>query len=174
VAKKKTDGRDSNHDELVSVLLNRRLDVLRACGMANFGRDGRRLASIEWPIGKGFVDFAVRWERTVVVGRSSSEDTKRQATAIFVEVKSEREHWSAGDVIRQQKNHRKSFAAQWPATQWNQRSLWTDDFKRYTWPVLAFFCPRELTAQEAALFRHERFVVLPHEWAAPALSLVGI
>lgn len=166
--KAKPEERDANHDELVAILLNRKLEVLQLCGRRGLNPEGgRRVATVEWPIGKGFVDFAIRWERKVE--DHTTGYPLHEATAILVEVKSELERWSAGDVIRQQKRHRKSFLERWKPNRYSDSRLLSSDSGNWIWPVLAFFCPRELTQQEFALFAHENFVVLPHEWAKPTL-----
>jgi len=91
VTRKKTivDGRPARHDDIVAALLNNPW--------------GLGVASTEVPAGRGFIDVAIDYPTDECPG--GDVDGLRcggyRHTRTIIEVKSQLELWSAGDVIRQ-------------------------------------------------------------------------
>lgn len=152
--RKKTvdEARTTKHDELVAHLLSRKDELI---DLAKKGRDVRSLRAhveIEQPCGNGWIDLCVT-VREICSCRGAID------RALIIEVKTESEHWSAGDVIRQLKRYQKSFdynAGLRSHGEGNCSCHETDA----SCSEIAFYCDRQLTEQEKKLFEHEDVLVI--------------
>lgn len=99
------DPRPAGHDELVAICLKNVDEVVRQCGGAPRGNVGPLRPILEHPCGGGFIDLLLVWT-------DNPKDALFYSPKIIVEVKSEREAWNAGDVLRQLKRYQRDMVAQ--------------------------------------------------------------
>jgi len=93
------DNRPAGHDELVALCLDNAESISKQCGWPKEPFSGPGKVIIEHPAKGGFIDLLFQWE--VRRGRMYGADC-----GLILEVKSEREIWTAGDVLRQLKRYR--------------------------------------------------------------------
>lgn len=180
MARKKSieDPRPSRHDDLVAELLRDIPGVVARSGSI-FHTDGdcRLETEVEKPCGKGFIDLCVLgyvWRKGHAPAdlrdpwNSGGSTTNLLRRGLIVEVKSELERWSAGDVIRQLKGYRTAFDSWCEAEGYRGKGMRECDIKQM-WPVshppephsvVAIFSGRRLTESEIKLFEYEDVVVL--------------
>jgi hypothetical protein len=139
VAKKK---RHPAHDELVARVVSQK-ETLHQYATVLLGVDHVDEIVVEHEV----CDIFMR-RQEIVSGKPLGwvDVTARSGVRILlIEVKSEREQWTAGDVIRQLKGYAKV--------------LETRQYDRFE-SVLSFYCDRALTEAESTLFIHEGVHVL--------------
>lgn len=140
--------RHPRHDELVANIVGQRSVLESYVRQICDEHCGINSVTIEWEV------LEKHYERRRVVNRregwadiavlASAEQT---TFCLLIEVKSELEKWTAGDVIRQLKRYAQALEA--------------STYERVAHQVkLGFFCDRVLTEAEAALFTHEDVHVL--------------
>lgn len=163
MAQKKTiaDARPSRHDDLVAELLGNVPHVINQCG---WDREERPLVVVERPCGKGFIDLCITW-KLGICGHQPAVGWDAVARGIIVEVKSELEQWSAGDVIRQLKGYQKSLDT---FTRTSFCEACHAEPLRPRPSSKAMFSGRELSASERLLFQHERVRVIEPRWRVHA------
>ncbi len=158
MAQKKTitDGRPSRHDDLVAELLGNVPQVVNQC---DWDRENESLVVVERPCGKGFIDLCITW-KLGRCGHSPATGWLTITRGIIVEVKSELEQWSAGDVIRQLKGYQKSLD-ECMSIDCNACRIEPLKPRRSS---MAMFSGRELSVSERLLFQHEHVRVIEPRW----------
>ena len=171
------DARPSRHDDLVAELIANLDQVKAQCGWA---QDGPRKGIpglhvppsvvVEQKCGRGYLDLCISW-KVAICNKDCELYVRRYPYAlrrrgIIVEVKSELETWSAGDVIRQLKGYQENFDGEQRTCLNNFCNLLTPE-KRST---MALFSGRSLSAAEVMLLKHEHVSIIKPSWRPVATT----
>jgi hypothetical protein len=168
------DSRPSRHDELVAELLANLDEVRAQCGWSQRSDRWAKLTfvgtnspsvEVEQKCGRGHLDLCISWNLLLCEAGCQSRRSSRSRCGILVEVKSELETWSAGDVIRQLKGYRENFGAGYGC--FDLRCKWMRS-------SMAIFSGRELSGAETTLFKHEHVLIIRPTWRpVVATSVTG-
>lgn len=149
------DARPDGHDELVAICLGKIDEIIKQCGGAPLKT--KPSVTVEKPCGGGFIDLCLTWEGVPNRPEPIVQWGIKVYPSIIVEVKSQREAWNAGDVIRQLKRYKKDLKICWPAaTQPDD----IDEIERIAGHRMAIFAGRRCTDIERTLFAHEGVTIL--------------
>jgi hypothetical protein len=159
------EARPGRHDDLVAELLKNSNAVVQAAGWAS--APGKPLIVVERPCGKGHIDICMSWKCRLC----AEHDKAIGFRGIIVEVKSELEQWSAGDVIRQLKGYKKNFDQRSTGWFYDDEGTRIGDTSecfrcKLRESTLALFSGRALTESERLLLRHERVFIVEPKWRA--------